>query len=152
MAGRSAGAMGKTAVPMKLSESQLQWLESMAATYELPDIGKTVRCCVNYAAQSAAVLQAAAGADEPTVESSVELADTQVEWISAEAARLGVPIEEALRVLFGFCAAVEAPSEIFQVVRCKSKTAANLSQRVDPATAELCAGGQQAKAKMLGNM
>ena len=68
---------------------------------------------------------------------------------SAELRAGTVTLDEALHLLLAYCAGVEStPEDIFQVVRCKTKTSANVVQKVDPATVQLCAGGEEAKAKL----
>ena len=39
-------------VPIELDADKMAFLEQMASTYGLPDVGKAVRCLVNYAREN----------------------------------------------------------------------------------------------------
>jgi hypothetical protein len=41
-----------TPQPIELDSSMIEYLKDMAAKYSLPDMGKAVRCLVNYAREN----------------------------------------------------------------------------------------------------
>jgi hypothetical protein len=38
--------------PIQLESGKIEFLEQMAGTYGLPDIGKAIRCLINYAREN----------------------------------------------------------------------------------------------------
>ena len=45
-------AKDRTSCPIDLEAGKLEFLREMAQKYGLPDVGKTVRCLINYAREN----------------------------------------------------------------------------------------------------
>ena len=84
----------KTVIEVAFPLDQLQWLREQAKTYSMPDEGKAVRCCVNFAAQTGSAppgvcaLDAASGETLAVAVAAVGSArhvaaiESIIEWVS----------------------------------------------------------------------
>eukprot|EP00658_Telonema_sp_P-2_P036127 TRINITY_DN26185_c0_g2_i1.p1 TRINITY_DN26185_c0_g2~~TRINITY_DN26185_c0_g2_i1.p1 ORF type:complete len:133 (+),score=34.66 TRINITY_DN26185_c0_g2_i1:205-603(+) len=115
---------GKCKVVASMSNDQLEWLADMASQFSLPDSGKALRCCINWAAQEADAggsQDAVPGAEE-TARMEFALAPNQLEWLEAKAA--GGDVGTVLGSVLSMAMTIEPPSRIFEVIRCKTNTSA----------------------------
>lgn len=108
------------AVAVPLSEAETTFLGSQALRYGLPDAGKALRCCVNWAAQAAVALENAPS-DAGVTSTSVHLAQSQLEYLQSIASTWNVDPGLVARAVV-LAAMKASPDEVFQVVRCKSRT------------------------------
>lgn len=132
----------KSEVRVRLLRGQVNWLDKMQKEpeYGLPDLGKTLRCCVNFASQTEAgtkgvtgeaaellKAQEAAfpktpGGEGEEVELGVALAKNQKAWLEHTAGT--ADLSELTRKLMAICMSRPNPDEVFGVVRCNSGTPA----------------------------
>ena len=111
----------------------MEWLLSAVEKYGLPDSGKALRCCVNFVAQNppATKLPEALGSGD-TVVSQFEFSDSQRMWLVDLASReYASDISVAVEAIIRHCAEHVNSSEVFEVVRCKSKTPATCEGAVE---------------------
>lgn len=111
----------KVAVAVPLSEAETTFLGSQALRYGLPGAGKALRCCVNWAAQAAVALENAPSDACVTSSTSVHLAQSQLEYLQSIASTWNVDPGLVARAVV-LAAMKASPDEVFQVVRCKSRT------------------------------
>ncbi|CAE8632263.1 unnamed protein product [Polarella glacialis] len=141
-------AEGKSSLSVALEPLQLQWLREQAKAHSLPDEGKAVRCCVNFAAQAEGSgppgsLALSSGATSGCEELVVAVAAGQEAWL-----RTGPgDVPSAVRAVVAECMR-RSPAEVFGVVRCKTNTT-EAGGPARPADAQpLCAAGASAHAAL----
>lgn len=110
----------KVALSVPFTEAETKFLESQALSYGLPDAGKALRCCINWSAQAAVGLDIAPS-DAAATSMSLHVAQSQSQYLQSIAMTWNVDPGLVARAIV--LAAMKAPpDEVFQVVRCKSRT------------------------------
>mmetsp|Transcript_17388 Transcript_17388/g.54305 ORF Transcript_17388/g.54305 Transcript_17388/m.54305 type:complete len:127 (-) Transcript_17388:496-876(-) len=116
-----AGTAGKVRLAVPLAPREVEFLAAQTAAYELPSEAKALRCCVNWAAQAAAVgAPPALDVDTPTPQ-HFDVAASQLEYLESLAQRWEVEPGVAARATVVAAMRVVA-DDVFGTIRCKSKT------------------------------
>ena len=97
-----------------LPSGSCDWLEAQTARFALSDSGKAFRCCINWACQTRQRFGAVAGSTQERV--AVCATDEQWQWLEQE--------QCSPAALLALARSALDAAEIFEVVRCKSKTGA----------------------------
>uniref|UniRef100_A0A7S2HT86 Uncharacterized protein n=1 Tax=Octactis speculum TaxID=3111310 RepID=A0A7S2HT86_9STRA len=105
------------------------WLDTQATAFSLSDRGKVFRCCINWASQTAQQpVQAAAASSS---RESIAVVATEGQWRWLEQSNV-MPSS-----LLALAQAAPDAADIFEVVRCKSKTATACAGAVAALAAKL---------------
>lgn len=109
----------KVELDVPLLAKELDFLRINVSAFELASLGKALRCCINWAAQTSVRVQTDAGLASQATTTTLQVSASQLGYLKS----IGRP-EDAARATV--TTAMEAdPSTVFGVVRCSTKTTAD---------------------------
>ena len=115
-------ATKKSSRAVLVGAGSVKWLEEQAAAFQLPNAGKAFRCCVNWACQTAQNLDEALGTD---ASESISVSATAGQWAWLDKYQKSNASARLLSL-----ARAASSKDIFEVLRCKSRTSAKVGRGV----------------------
>ena len=120
---RKCKAMGKRDVEFELTKKEIEYLEESKREFDLPSVGKAMRCLINFLAQENPKIVTQDSRDDEVSKVSFKLATSQIEWLEsldADAKKRN----EMFRRCLDVARECKEQDSIFAKIRCKSKTQA----------------------------
>lgn len=109
----------KSTTTFYLSTAQIGWLASSKRLHNLPDLGKTARCVIQYAMSLGDKLVLVKGEAHGVEEIELPLRDSQIAWLRQEQQRVSAPdLSSCLRWIVEGVRVKRDDNLVFTVRRC----------------------------------